>query len=277
MLRTWRVMPLGNATVAVAVVLAMLAACAGRGATETLCGIGFERVEADTTVALAENDGAPTCNVSASIAYAVGRHAQTINGVLVNAGVFPPEFAVGADARNASQLARTIVDNCAKNYMRDYAPLYRGDADHGQIYTKQISVKARAYSYREGIIVYAVTTSERGGDGMAEKHTSTININANTGKVLTHDDLFLPGSDRFIERLIARRLRRKYGAKDDNGLKAKGILAGEDIYISDNFVIGKHDITYIYAADEIAPHDFGEIRVSISYGEFGKLSKINRQ
>ncbi len=277
MLMTWRVRTLGKASIAVAVVLCVLTACVWRGTTTTLCGIDFESAEADTTVALAPNEGAPTCNVSANVAYAVGSYASAINADLLKSGVFPPECMTGADARNASRFARTVVENCVRNYIRDYAPLYRGDTAHGQIYTKQMLVTARAYSYREGIIVYAVTTSENDGDGMSEKHTSTININAKTGKVLTHDQLFLPGSDRFVERLIVGKLRRKYGAKNDNDLKTKGILSGEDIYIPDNFVIGKHDITYIYAADEIAPHDFGEIRVSISYKELGKLSTINRQ
>ena len=275
MLMTWRVKTLGYATLAVVVAWAMLTACAGCGAKATLCGIGFESAEADTAVALARNNGAPTCNVTASIAYAVGRNANLINAALLKSGVFAPEYVSGADAQCASRFARCVVENCASDYLRDYAPLYRGDAAHGQMFTKRISVTARAFSYREGIIVYAVTTSERDEDGMSEKRTSAININAKTGKVITHDELFLPGSDRHIERLIVDKLRRKYGAKDDNELKDKGILAGEDIYIPDNFVIGKHDITYIYAADEIAPHDFGEIRVAISYDEFGKLLTIN--
>ncbi len=276
MLNALRVRTLGNVSVAVAVALVMLAACAGRGANKILCGIDFDRAEADTVVALARNTGAPTCSVSAIVAYAVGRKAQTINGALLQSGVFPPECMAGADARNASRLAKTVVANCAKNYLRDYAPLYRGNTANGQIYTRRMSIKARAYSYCEGIIAYAVTTSEQGEDGTSEKHTSVVNINANTGKVLSHDELFLPGSDRFIERLIVGKLRRKYGAKDDNALKTKGILAGEDIYIPENFVVGKHDITYIYAADEIAPHDFGEIRVSITYDEMGKLSTVKR-
>ena len=275
MLMTWRVKTLGYATLAVVVAWAMLTACAGCGVKATLCGIGFESTEADTAVALAIDHGAPTCNVSASVAYAVGRNAALINGALLKSGVFAPEYVSGADAHNASRLARCVVENCAKDYLRDYAPLYRGDAAQGQLFTKRISVTARAYSYREGIIVYAVTTSERGEDGMSEKRTSVININANTGKVITHDELFLPGSDRHIERLIVGKLRRKYGAKDDNELKDKGILAGEDIYIPDNFVIDKHNITYIYAADEIAPHDFGEIRLAITYDELGKLLTIN--
>lgn len=46
-----------------------------------------------------------------------------------------------------------------------------------------------------------------------------------------------------------------------------------DVYASENFIIGKKSITFIYSPDEIAFHAAGEIRVEISNSDIENLFK----
>ena len=49
--------------------------------------------------------------------------------------------------------------------------------------------------------------------------------------------------------------------------------ADGEVYLSENFILGKDDITFIYGEDEIAPHAVGEIRVKVDLDDLKKFLK----
>jgi hypothetical protein len=46
-----------------------------------------------------------------------------------------------------------------------------------------------------------------------------------------------------------------------------------DPYVSDNFILGDGEVTFIYVDSEIASHELGEIRITLSDDELESVLK----
>ena len=64
-----------------------------------------------------------------------------------------------------------------------------------------------------------------------------------------------------------------FDVNDLEGLQEKGVFVDGQVYVSDNFIYGDDDITFIYCEDEIAPHSIGEVRVKIDIDDLKRLMR----
>lgn len=94
-----------------------------------------------------------------------------------------------------------------------------------------------------------------------------------TGELITLSDLFIEGYEESVKEIIFEKLQRCLKNNRTGFHKQEGSLTDGDIYITDNYVIGKNKITFIYCEDEIAPHECGEMRVDLSKSELKKYLK----
>jgi hypothetical protein len=105
--------------------------------------------------------------------------------------------------------------------------------------------------------------------------TSTIakNIEVNTGKVITAADVFAEGFEQPLADLIVKKLCKLQDVKTLKELQEKGFFVDIEPYASDNFILGDGEITFIYVDSEIAPHEAGEIRVTLNDDELESVVK----
>ena len=109
-----------------------------------------------------------------------------------------------------------------------------------------------------------------GGGEHGITQTIVKNFDVKTGHLYTLDDVFVSGYEIFVKEKIIDKLAGKYDVKSLDELREKYIFADGNVYVPDNFILDDDLLTFIYCEDEIAPHDFGEIRVEFDKGELKK-------
>ena len=73
--------------------------------------------------------------------------------------------------------------------------------------------------------------------------------------------------------MLVAKMAKDFKVKDLEGLQEKSIFVDGQTYLSDNFIYGDDEITFIYCEDEIAPHEIGEIRVDLDIDDLKRLMK----
>ena len=159
------------------------------------------------------------------------------------------------------------------DYLHDYGDLYRADTKHASSYNCSYIVKTRTCNGAKNILNYIATIQTYAGGAHEIKQTIARNFDVKTGQMLQLDDLFITGADSQLEDIIVGEMADDFDVNDLEGLQEKGVFVDGQVYVSDNFIYGDDDITFIYCEDEIAPHSIGEIRVKIDIDDLKRLMR----
>lgn len=251
---------------ATAVVLGTIMLCVGCGNDGKGGLIEFETVSAEKTVSITSEQGAPQCKVQIEIASAVesqGERAEAVNEAVAMRLL---------DVESAS--LRTAADSFAnaytKSYQRNFAPLYRedsGDPRKRKWYEYHYNVTSEVSNGRFGVTVYRATVDYYEGGAHGVNQRIVMNFDNETGRLLRLADVFAAGYEQPLSLLLTAKLLEKTDTKNVDELRQKGILYSMDMFPTENFVLDKDGITFIYNAYEIAPYEQGIIELNIDYGE----------
>jgi hypothetical protein len=103
-----------------------------------------------------------------------------------------------------------------------------------------------------------------------------MNFDFATGALLTKEEVFLPESTKEIETILLNKLLRDQSeiypdetSQTLEDLHNKGILQLTNMYIPDNFLLGKDKIQFLFNRYDIAPYSAGEIVLEVPYEEIG--------
>lgn len=122
----------------------------------------------------------------------------------------------------------------------------------------------------KGIINYTIYFEEFTGGAHPNSSYTVLNFNPENGEEILLDAIFTPGYETELEKKITESILAQYNASNATELKEKGI---EGIYISNNFILDKEEITFIYNKYDIAPYSEGDIFVSLSYDSLKDILK----
>lgn len=125
-----------------------------------------------------------------------------------------------------------------------------------------ISVTSNVTELTMRTVTYFVTTSTYLGGAHPNSNITPMTFNFDTNRVITSEDLFLPGSDMALEKMIAEELSIEYNVSADNLMEAgffnNRIVPTSMVYLQDNMIV------FHYNPYEIAPYSFGMIDVALS-------------
>ena len=232
--------------------------------------ISFETVSAGKTVGITSEQGAPQCKVQLTIASAVesqGERAKAVNEAVTMR-------LLDMEATSLRTAADSFANVYTESYRRNMAPLYREDKgapEKRAWYEYHYNVTSEAGSGRRGVTVYRATVDYYEGGAHGVNQRIVMNFDNETGRQLTLADVFAPGYEQTLSELLLEKLLEKTDTKNVDELRQKGFLYSMDMFPTENFELGKDDITFIYNAYEIAPYDEGIIELNIDYGECKKI------
>lgn len=236
--------------------------------------ISFDSIKKDSTVFLSEDTAGPRCHVSLCITYAKGKNADYINDSIIRSGILSPDyFSLTSQKITIPQAVDSFITKYLGEYKKDYGELYRADKEHGASYNCEYLVSTNVTQESDKYYTYVANIYNYGGGAHGNSITITKNIDSETGKIVTLKDIFVPGYEHELNQLIINNLCKQFNAKDIKELNEKTVFMGMDVYASENFIIGKKSITFVYSPDEIAFHAAGEIRVEISNSDLDDLFK----
>ena len=248
--------------------VATVMACGSKGEEKTVMeaeGLEFDSIVADTLVRLTSEKGAPEAKVHLSLMFATkGDNAKAVNDTLLHSGLVVPDYLSDIDAKgNIKAALDTFLIRFANEYKKNYAPLYQRDREHKASYNIVLNCKAKINSYKDGIINYQVETYNYAGGKDGLRWTLSHNIEAKTARILTLDDVLVPGYEKQLKEKVVEALCDKFDADDLKELGEKGVMYDIEPYPSNNFILKDGAIEFIYVDSEIAAHDKGEIRIEV--------------
>lgn len=228
----------------------------------------------DSTTYLANNAHFPKCEVSIQMQCMRGKNAPKINQTLIQSGFLTTNsLSQTTESTDMEKALRTFVSQYMDEYINTYGPLYRADSVNSTTYNRRYQLKSELQNNQKDILTYIIYLSTAAGTSQISNQTIVKNFNLKTGELVTLSDLFIEGYEESVKDIILEKLQKRLKNHRTGFQKQEERLKDGDIYITNNYVIGKNKITFIYCEDEIVPHEYGEVRVDLSKSELKKYLK----
>lgn len=123
-------------------------------------------------------------------------------------------------------------------------------------------------------INYIIFWDEFTGGAHPNSYYTVLNFNPATGEEVVLQDILKENYEEPLTALLTSTLATDLQVEDTEGIRSKGYLyPNADMYISNNYILGKEQIVFIYNKYDIAPYAVGDIMINISYDKLKDLLK----
>ena len=238
----------------------------------------FGTVTADKVVTLSNDEGSPQCSVHLQIVYATeenGHKAEVVNELI-------ERHFLNMEDVDIKYVADSFANAYTKAYLRNLLPLYNKDRadstkrmwyEYHFVITSEAQQGCSATDIRPATsVVSAIIDYFEGGTRSVNQQT-TLNFNNRTGQLLGFSDIFVPGYESRLAKVLQKALCEKVGADGLAALHKMGYLVGMDMFPAENFILNDDTITFIYNPDEIASADKGTTELIISLNALKPILK----
>lgn len=241
-------------------------------------------VKVEEEVHLQDDKTSPTCKFTIDYSYISEASANDTLAQRINEAV--QTVALGKEyARMEPTIAVDSFKNSyIANYRKEVAELYQEDIKNGtppdelpSWYNYEYSLTTTFSEGKEGVINYTSDTFEYTGGAHPNEWVRWLNFNKNNGRLLTINDVFIPNAQPSICRILLKALIEEMAEQLENDniktledLQNEGILNSTNIYIPENFLLEKDNISFLYNKYDIAPYAVGVIVLSLPYTEIEK-------
>ena len=230
----------------------------------------FDVATSDKNVRLTSEGNSPSCSVHLEMSYATeanGHKAEIINNII-------EKRLLNMQDLTMQQAADSFANMYAANYQQSLLPLYRQDQNDQkklEWYNYHYILKTSTEQGRNNADVYHIYLDYYEGGAHGINQHLTMNFESATGRQLMLSDLFVPGYEHKLNAILQKALCSYVGVSSLDELKSQGFLYSMDMFPSENFILGKEAITFIYNPYEIAPYEKGSIELTLSYSELDDI------
>ncbi|MBQ5453304.1 MAG: DUF3298 domain-containing protein [Bacteroidales bacterium] len=232
----------------------------------------FDCAEFDTVAYLSDQEPSAKCEIKIRLFYAKGPNAHLINDSVLNSGILPEEELKRGAKKTIPRAVEIFARNYIKAYKKNFKQAKKDDPEF--MVSEQEFTLSSSYGYgKDSIINYQADSYSYSGGAHGMTFSVALNFDAKTGRLLTIKDLLKSGSEDALCEKITANIAKQYNVSGLDGLKDNGIFDMFDPYIPDNYVFGKDTLTFIYEADEIGPHSYGQIKAKFAYKDISDLLK----
>ena len=236
----------------------------------------------DTTVYLDKgNAESPKCQVKINFKYLKSALANDSLTEIVNKVLEETFSSAHTGAVSPRAFVSSIKENLVGDYLKDVQKNYETDVKNGMKadeipnwYNYEYDINSELTEGKDSIWNYKVTTFQNTGGAHPNTWGRWVNVDATNGKVLDKKNLFVKGTEEKICGLILPQLLAEANKRLETdtltcveGLNQVGILLDTDLYVPDNFLLGKDGVTFLYNRYDIAPYYLGQFELTVPYSE----------
>lgn len=234
--------------------------------------VTFDPIKVDRTVSLTNDQDSPQCHVVLHVLQ--NKQATSEVGRKMNQAIISKIFDMQDLSVQAA--ADSFANSYTQNYVKNMKPLYRedqSDKEKRPWYEYRYSIDTETVDGREGMTTYIIRLEyyEGGAHGISQQ--LTLNFDNATGRVLTLNDLYVPGYESRLNELLLQALLKQTDTKDIEDLRQHGYLYSMDMFVPENYILGEDELTFIYNPYEIAPYSEGLIEIKIDNDDLKDLIK----
>ncbi len=141
-------------------------------------------------------------------------------------------------------------------------------------YNNYYLISSEASTGYKGYINYIIQWEEYTGGAHPMSNCTALNFNPANGEEIVLEDILKEGYEEPLISILEKNLAKQLNLEDIDAVKAKGYMYGDaDMFVSNNFILEKEQIVFIYNKYDLAPYSAGEIMINVSYDEIKKLIK----
>lgn len=208
------------------------------------------------------NQSAPHCSVELEMDSLSGQYGQVAS--VVNATIASRIFYM--EALGLEQAADSFASKYCRDYVKNYAPLYRedkADQEKRAWYEYRYKLSTSHRQERSGAVCYLIDREyyEGGAHGLTQQ--LAMNFDTKTGNLLTLQDIFVPGFEQRLNEQLLQELLDHTNTHNLDELHEQGYLYSMDMFAAENFIWGDDEVTFIYNPYEIADYSKGRILLTI--------------
>lgn len=252
---------------------ALLISCHRKNAIER-GDFNIDSIVSDSSLRLTDGLDSPECSIHISVQYLSGGNGQMLNRAFLSNGIMLPDYTEYSNGDGIRKSVDSFVAGYLSDYIDFYKKIYENDRTHPELYSNRYALNTYILSEKEAVITYMAKLTSYGGGLYETKQTLVKNFYADTGKIISLNDIFIRGYEKMLKDIILNKFYNMFDVDNIEGLKKRYIFADGNIYVPDNFIIEKDGISFIYCQDEIAPHEEGEIRIKVNDSEIENLKKV---
>ena len=127
--------------------------------------------------------------------------------------------------------------------------------------------------YKE-CITYIVAHEEYNGGAHPNTFVNITNFDSGSGDEITLNDIFKEECEEQLITFLTEQLMKETNAATIEELHEKGFLFFDtEMFVSNNFILGEDNITFLYNRYEIAPYAYGEILLTLDYTTLKDIMK----
>lgn len=237
-------------------------------------------VKVEEEAHLQDDSTSPTCKITIDYQYLAESKADSTARRIncsIQANTLGEEYA----QLNPEVAIDSFKNTYIANYRKDLIGFYQEDVKNGgdipQWYNYEYGLETRFSDGKEGILNCMTETFEYTGGAHPNSWNRWMNFEKSTGKLLTLKDIFTAGTEKPVCEMLLQELIVQMAARMEDssitsleGLRNAGILNTTDLYVPDNFLLGKDKMTFLYNKYDIAPYAMGTITLSLPYSSLEK-------
>ena len=127
--------------------------------------------------------------------------------------------------------------------------------------------------YKE-CITYIVAHEEYNGGAHPNTYINVTNFDPVSGNEITLGDIFTDGFEEPLTAMLTSQLMKETQTSTIEELRDKCFLfLDTEMFVSNNFILGEDNITFLYNRYEIAPYAYGEILLTLDYTTLKEIMK----
>lgn len=228
---------------------------------------------------LQEDPASPSCKLTIDYSYLAETDATDTLAQRINQAV----LANTLGEKYAGMAPSAAVDSFKNDYIADYrkqtSEIYQEDLKKGtppdelpSWYNYEYNLNVDFSDGKEGILNVIAETDEYTGGAHPNAWSRWMNFEKNTGKLLTLKDVFMAGSEKPLSEMLQKELIAEMAERmEDEKIKSledlheAGILLTTNIYVPENFLLKKEEVSFLYNKYDIAPYAVGTIDLSLPY------------
>ncbi len=239
-------------------------------------GLKFDTIHVEATTQLVDSGNSPQCSVSIDMITVQGDKYRALTDSLLRSGVLQPDYL---SQTSHSFTPREAVDTFMKRYASDYREFYSGlyTADSTSVPASDLNIQYQLTTeIQEGrgdVLCHLSHVMKREGT-VGTYYTLVSNMDMSQGKLVHLQDVFVPGYTNALNQAIQNRLEDKVGVKGLAQLRDAGYFVSTDVYATNNFILGRDHITFIYVPSEIADRAKGEVAIDVKYSTIKGILSI---
>lgn len=163
------------------------------------------------------------------------------------------------------QAMQAFADSTEAEWKAELAEIYEDRADFRDVLQYYLTIEgALAENGNDSILSYQVNTDCYLGGAHGSYVVQYYNFDKKTGKLLNIHDIIPEEAEMFALMAMEEQLCKDWGAKDLADLQEKtGITMLGDLYLTNNFLLKKDSIEFLFNQYEIAPYAAGLIGVTV--------------